>query len=181
MKISRRILLLLIAAALTAGAAAAQQYPAKPIRLIVPFTPGGSTDIVARIVGQNLGEALGTQIVIDNRHRWSKFNRRGHRPHSVLHSVGMVGDSIAAVCFKRRYRHEHDFAYDRLPSCDCRQTECLHRSRSALRRRFRKRGSSMGALKNVGLRAVHGVREKCHCTPHLFDPRAVADKSWFMA
>ena len=113
MKISRRILLLLIAAALTAGAAAAQQYPAKPIRLIVPFTPGGSTDIVARIVGQNLGEALGTQIVIDNRHRWSKFNRRGHRPHSVLHSVGMVGDSIAAVCFKRRYRHEHYFAYDR--------------------------------------------------------------------
>ena len=38
MKISRRILLILIAAALTAGAAAAQQYPAKPIRLIVPFT-----------------------------------------------------------------------------------------------------------------------------------------------
>jgi tripartite-type tricarboxylate transporter receptor subunit TctC len=67
MKFSCPMLIILIAAALTAGGALAQQYPSKPIRLIVPFTPGGSTDIVARIAGQKLGEALGAQVLIDNR------------------------------------------------------------------------------------------------------------------
>jgi tripartite-type tricarboxylate transporter receptor subunit TctC len=49
----------------TAGAQ--QAYPNKPIRLIVGFAPGGNTDTVGRIVGQKLGEGLGTQVVIDNR------------------------------------------------------------------------------------------------------------------
>jgi tripartite-type tricarboxylate transporter receptor subunit TctC len=50
-----------------AGSAAAQAWPAKPIRLMVPFPPGGSTDIVARIVAQKLSERLGQSIVIENR------------------------------------------------------------------------------------------------------------------
>jgi len=49
------------------GAALAQAWPAKPIRLMVPFPPGGSTDIVARIVAQKLSERLGQSIVIENR------------------------------------------------------------------------------------------------------------------
>ena len=54
-------------AALHATSAAAQAWPAKPIRLMVPFPPGGSTDIVARIVAQKLAERLGQPIVIENR------------------------------------------------------------------------------------------------------------------
>jgi tripartite-type tricarboxylate transporter receptor subunit TctC len=49
------------------GNALAQAWPAKPIRLMVPFPPGGSTDIVARIVAQKLSERLGQSIVIENR------------------------------------------------------------------------------------------------------------------
>ena len=48
-------------------AAFSQSYPAKPIRLMVPFPPGGSTDIVARIVAQKLGAQLGQSLVIENR------------------------------------------------------------------------------------------------------------------
>jgi tripartite-type tricarboxylate transporter receptor subunit TctC len=47
--------------------AAAQDYPNRPITLVVPFPPGGSTSIVARIVGEKMGEMLGQQVVIDNR------------------------------------------------------------------------------------------------------------------
>src|SRR5436309_1990447 len=45
----------------------AQSYPAKPIRIIVPYAPGGSTDVVFRILAPKLTEILGQQIVIDNR------------------------------------------------------------------------------------------------------------------
>jgi tripartite-type tricarboxylate transporter receptor subunit TctC len=48
-------------------AQAASPYPAKPIRFIVPFTPGGSQDVIARLVGQKAAERLGQQVVIDNR------------------------------------------------------------------------------------------------------------------
>ena len=57
----------LAAAALTAPAAFAQGYPAKPIRLVVPFPPGAGTDTVARFVAQKLGEAMHATIVIENR------------------------------------------------------------------------------------------------------------------
>src|SRR5690348_1815565 len=54
-----------LAAAATLGHA--QSYPAKPIRIIAPFPPGGSVDLVARIVANDLAKPLGQQIVVDNR------------------------------------------------------------------------------------------------------------------
>ncbi len=60
---------MLLAAALLAAAATcfAQTYPSKPVRFIVPFPPGGGTDILARIIGQKMAERWGQQFVIDNR------------------------------------------------------------------------------------------------------------------
>lgn len=49
------------------GTAAAQEYPVKPIRMIIPFPPGGGSDVTGRVVAQALSERLGTQMVVDNR------------------------------------------------------------------------------------------------------------------
>jgi len=57
----------MLVAALAAATAHAQGYPTKPVRLIVPSTPGGSVDTVARTVGQKLSERWGQQVVVDNR------------------------------------------------------------------------------------------------------------------
>jgi len=53
--------------ALFNGAAAGQAYPVKPIRFIVPFTPGGGTDLIARVIGQKLSEAFAQPVIVDNR------------------------------------------------------------------------------------------------------------------
>ena len=55
------------AAFLLSAGAAAQGYPAKPIRLIVGFAPGGSTDITARIIADRISNAVGQQVIVDNR------------------------------------------------------------------------------------------------------------------
>ena len=59
----------LVAVALMAmaGSAAAQEYPARAVRLIIPFAPGGANDILGRLVAQRLTESLGQQVVPDNR------------------------------------------------------------------------------------------------------------------
>lgn len=53
--------------AMSVSCAFAQSYPSKPVKLIVPFAPGGFTDVVARILGQRLSTAMGQQFVIENR------------------------------------------------------------------------------------------------------------------
>jgi tripartite-type tricarboxylate transporter receptor subunit TctC len=68
MKASLRLAALSLALALAGAAAHAQdRWPTKPIRMVVPFTPGAASDVLGRIVGQRLSEVYGQQIVIDNR------------------------------------------------------------------------------------------------------------------
>ncbi len=67
MKLKMKSLLLAPLFALSVSAALGQAYPNKPVRIIVPFAPGGFTDVVARILGQKLSAAMGQQFVIENK------------------------------------------------------------------------------------------------------------------
>lgn len=76
----RSRLLLAVVSCLAAGAALGQAYPTKPIRMIIPFSAGGATDVVIRVVATKLPEVLGQQVVIDNR----------------VGAGGLIGTEIAA-------------------------------------------------------------------------------------
>jgi tripartite-type tricarboxylate transporter receptor subunit TctC len=63
----RQIILGLLAATLLSGAAAAQEWPTKPVRIIIPYPPGGSTDIMARPYAQALSQKFGQQFVLEHK------------------------------------------------------------------------------------------------------------------
>ena len=70
-----------------AATGAAQDYPAKPIRMIIPFPPGGGSDVTGRVVANALGERLGKQVIVDNR----------------AGAGGVIGSEIAAHAPKDGY------------------------------------------------------------------------------
>ena len=104
-----------VVALLYASTLCAQVYPNKPIRLIVPFAPGGGTDIIARLIGLELTESMGQPVVIDNRggsggvvgvNLVSKADPDGH-------TMGLcsLGFSYAPALYaKLPYDTEKDFA-----------------------------------------------------------------------
>lgn len=101
---------------LAAGAVQAQTYPSRPIRLIVAFPPGGSTDIIARVIGQRLGERLGQQVVIDNRGgaggTLGTEIAAGAAPDGYTLTMGTTSTHVVSVAVysKLRYDPTKDFS-----------------------------------------------------------------------
>src|SRR5258708_12835121 len=81
--------------AIAATFAQAQAYPAKPVRLIIPFPPGGSNDVVGRAVAAQLGERLGQSVVIDNRGGGGGPIALNPAPQSPAHSSTPLPLSLA--------------------------------------------------------------------------------------
>ena len=101
---------------LVAHAGVVQDYPAKPIRLLVPFAPGGSSDIQARIIGQKLTEAWGQPVIIDNRAGAGGIVAAQLGAHSMPDGytlfMGHIGTQSANPALYRNlpYDPERDFA-----------------------------------------------------------------------
>ena len=107
---------LALLALLMCSAVAAQDYPSKPVRLVVGFPPGGGTDVVARMLQPRLGELLGQPIVIDNRPGATGTVAAGHvaksAPDGYTIMMGHVSvNAIAPSLFSNLpYDVERDFA-----------------------------------------------------------------------
>jgi tripartite-type tricarboxylate transporter receptor subunit TctC len=111
---SRLIAALLLAA--TAGTALAQAWPAKPVRFVVPYPPGGSNDVLTRITAQAMAPGLGQQIVIDNRSGAGGMIGADHVAKSAPDGYSIVNvqasfTANAALRPKMAYDPMADFAY----------------------------------------------------------------------
>jgi tripartite-type tricarboxylate transporter receptor subunit TctC len=111
---SRLIAALLLAA--SAGTALAQAWPAKPIRFVVPYPPGGSNDVLTRITGQAMAPGLGQQIVIENRSGAGGMIGADHVAKSAPDGYSVVNvqasfTANAALRPKMAYDPMGDFAY----------------------------------------------------------------------
>jgi len=99
---------------LVAASAVAQRFPERPVRFIIPFPPGGSTDHVGRIVGAKLGELLGQQVVVDNRAGGSGVlgAELTVRSQPDGHTLCLIytGHTLGAVLRKPSYDLIKDFA-----------------------------------------------------------------------
>ncbi len=111
----RKLVLLLAFACATA---VAQPYPAKPIRIVVPFPAGGTTDVVARLVGQRMSESMGQPVLVENRGgaggqigaaEVAKSTADGYT--LLIHNITFPVSSVAAALQNRpMYNAEGDFA-----------------------------------------------------------------------
>ena len=116
------ILGLVSIAALTAGPASAQNYPSKPIHILIPYAPGGIADIAARYVGEKLTAAWGQQVVVDNRPGGNGFiaisAAAKATPDGYTLVMATAGDlTLSPALFKDiPYDVQNDFAFISLVS-----------------------------------------------------------------
>ncbi len=106
--------LLAVALCAVAGPAAGQDYPTKPIRVIAPYPPGGSSDILARILGQKIAEAWGQRLVVDNRPGAGGSLGTGIAAAATADGYTWVVGSVAPIVlnplfYKTNYQSLRDF------------------------------------------------------------------------
>src|SRR5260221_2919157 len=91
----------------SAPAMAQQKYPAKPVHIIVPFAPGGGSDFIARFAAQRLTEALGSQVIVENRPGAGGLLgiEQGVRADPVGYTLTLIGSSYMgnAVLYPLKY------------------------------------------------------------------------------
>jgi tripartite-type tricarboxylate transporter receptor subunit TctC len=99
---------------LAALPALAQDWPSKPVRFIVPYPPGGGTDVIARIVQSRLGDALGQQVIIENRGGAGGAVGTGEAAHAAPDGYTFLftlsSHTINPLLYKLNYDTERDFA-----------------------------------------------------------------------
>jgi tripartite-type tricarboxylate transporter receptor subunit TctC len=108
-------MMLVCVVALGSGMAAAQSYPTKPVRLIIPFPPGGSNDIVGRFIATKLTERLGKQVVADNRGGAGGVigTEAAAKSDPDGHTLLVISSAYATNCRTTRSKPSH-----RLPSSE---------------------------------------------------------------
>ena len=85
MKFSRRAALIGASAIFAASGAQAQNFPTRPVRLIVPIAPGGANDIIARMIAERLAPVLGQPVVVENRAGAGGRSGREGWAYAVVH------------------------------------------------------------------------------------------------
>src|SRR5829696_4640452 len=103
MKRTSALVLLACGATCALGA----EYPAKPVRIVTPFPPGGSVDLVARLIGAELSKPLGQQVVIDNRSGASGIIGTELAKNAAPDGYSLLVNTLPFVT--------NQFAYDKVP------------------------------------------------------------------
>jgi tripartite-type tricarboxylate transporter receptor subunit TctC len=118
MKFIKAAIAACVVAVQAVGAAVAQDYPARPITMVVPFAAGGPTDVVARIVGEHMSRTLGQQVVIENvtgaggTTGATRVKRAAPDGYTVLMgNLGSMSASVGMYGDKLQYDPRTDFAF----------------------------------------------------------------------
>jgi tripartite-type tricarboxylate transporter receptor subunit TctC len=105
-----------LALALSAGAAGAESWPSRPLAIVVPFPPGGTTDVLARAIGQELAKSLGQPVIVDNKPGAGATLGAAYvakaKPDGYTLLMGAVHHTIATSVYKKL---PYDFAKDLAP------------------------------------------------------------------